>query len=105
MPDFIIIGAKKSGTKSLINWLSEQPEVESTRIKEPNFFSWDDVWSRGPAWYSGLFAGAGTDRLCGEASTSYTELRHAIKAAERMGATVPAVKVIYTLRHPIERLR
>lgn len=105
LPDFIIIGAAKSGTTSLINWLAEQPEVGSPRVKEPDFFSVDRVWRRGPDWYATVFADAASHRLCGEASTSYTELRHADKAAHRMAAVVPQARLIYVMRHPIERLR
>lgn len=105
LPHFIIIGAAKSGTTSLINWLAEQPEVWSPHLKEPDFFSHDRIWRRGPDWYGGIFAGAEPGLLCGEASTSYSELQYSARAAERMAATIPNVKLIYILRHPIERLR
>ena len=105
LPDFIIIGAAKSGTTSLFKWLSEQPEIRAPEVKEPDFFAHDRVWQRGPEWYGSLFAHAGPEFVTGEASTSYTELRYAATAAERMAETVPHVKVVYVLRHPLDRLR
>lgn len=105
LPDFIIVGAAKSGTTSLFAWLSEQPEIWSPQVKEPEFFSHERVWRRGVEWYGRMFAGAGTDRLCGEASTSYTKLSYSATAAERIAATIPDVRIVYVLRHPIERLR
>jgi Sulfotransferase domain len=104
-PDFIIIGAAKSGTTSLFKWLSEQPEIWVPGLKEPDFFSHDRIWSRGPEWYGTVFAGAGRSLLCGEASTSYTEIKYAARTAPRMAETIPDVKLIYVLRHPLERLR
>jgi hypothetical protein len=105
LPDFIIIGAAKSGTTSLFRWLSEQQEVWVPDLKEPNFFSYDRIWSRGREWYGTVFAGASQSPLCGEASTSYTELQYAARTAPRMAETIPEVKLIYVLRHPLERLR
>ena len=37
--DFFIVGAAKSGTTSLYNYLFKHPEVCMSSIKEPNFFS------------------------------------------------------------------
>jgi Sulfotransferase domain len=105
LPDFIIIGAAKSGTTSLFNWLCAQPEIAFPKMKEPDFFSLERVWRRGTGWYSSLFGNATSDQLSGEASTSYTELRHAATASRRMAGVVPDVRLIYTLRHPIDRLR
>lgn len=104
LPDYIIIGMMKSGTTSLYTWLSEQPECAPATHKEINFFSRDDLWQRGLPWYSTFFVGAGEDKLVGEASTSYTKPT-APAAAARMAATAPTVRLIYLLRHPIERLR
>ncbi|MDA3952305.1 MAG: sulfotransferase [Bacteroidales bacterium] len=40
-PDFFIVGAAKSGTTSLYNYLVQHPEVYFSPIKEPNYFSND----------------------------------------------------------------
>ncbi len=41
-PDFFIIGAAKSGTTSLYQYLGQHPGIYFSPIKEPNFFS-DDI--------------------------------------------------------------
>ncbi|TLD42416.1 MAG: Sulfotransferase [Candidatus Jettenia ecosi] len=41
LPNFIIVGAAKSGTTSLYNYLDEHPDVYMSPIKEPNHFSSD----------------------------------------------------------------
>ena len=58
LPDFIIIGAMKSGTSSLHGWLADQPECWLPALKEPNFFSDQPEWNKGLDWYAGLFAKA-----------------------------------------------
>ena len=104
IPDYVIIGAMKSGTSSLYYWLASQPECAPAAQKEINFFSRDDLWARGPEWYSSFFAGADPGRLVGEASTSYTKNRSDV-AAQRMAEVAPQAKLIYLLRHPVARLR
>ena len=102
-PDFIVIGAGKSGTTTLHEWLNQQPEIHATPLKEPRYFSRD--FHKGVGWYAGLFAGAGADQLVGEASTNYTDAEYAEVAAERMGDAVPRARLVYLLRHPVDRLR
>lgn len=105
LPDYIIIGTMKSGTSSLYHWLAEQPECSAARQKEIHYFSRPECWARGLDWYRGFFAEVPEGKLAGEASTSYTKPEWGDAAAERMAATLPGVRIIYLLRHPIERLR
>ena len=39
MPNFLIIGAMKSGTTALYYYLEQHPEIYMGPVKEPNFFS------------------------------------------------------------------
>lgn len=105
LPDFIIIGTMKSGTTSLHAWLTQQPDFFLPQVKEPNFFSHDEVWARGLPWYTGLFSSAMPDSIVGEASVGYTSPRFGEVAASRLMSVLPAVRLIYLLRHPIERMR
>jgi Sulfotransferase domain len=103
-PDYVVIGAMKSGTTSLHTWLGDQPECwVHPRWKEPQSFT--ARWRRGPAWYRELFREAPADALAGEASSEYTSPRWAGVAARRMRETVPDARIIYVVRHPVERLR
>ncbi len=104
MPDFIIIGAMKCGTSTLQAQLAGQPGIFMTTPKEPNFFSDDDVFARGGSWYSALFDGALAGDLKGEASTHYTKQPTHPQTVERLAAAAPEAKLIYLMRHPIERL-
>ncbi len=103
-PDFIIIGAMKCGTSTVHEQLNAQPGFYMTTPKEPNFFSDDDVFARGMDWYHDLFAGADAGDIKGEASTHYTKRSTHPAAAERLHAAFPDVKLIYLMRHPVDRL-
>lgn len=103
LPDFLIIGAMKCGTSTLQAQLARQDGVFMSTPKEPNFFSDDDVHARGRDWYEGLFAGATPGDLKGEASTHYTKLPTHPHTLSRMQALLPAPKLIYMIRDPLER--
>lgn len=103
-PDFIIIGAMKCATTSLHDQLATHSGIFGCEPKEPNFFSDEEVWSRGLAWYFGLFEGAGRDDLCGEGSTHYTKAPHHPDVVQRLAQHVPDAKFIYVMRHPVDRL-
>jgi hypothetical protein len=71
----IIIGAMKSGTTSLFEYLAGHPMLAPCREKEPDFFARDERWRRGRSWYEGLWRPAPpADGFALEASTSYTKL-------------------------------
>lgn len=103
-PDFLIIGAMKSATSTLHEQLALQPGFFMSTPKEPNFFSDDDIYGMGIDWYSNLFVKAEPGDICGESSTHYTKLPDYPLTLERMHAYLPSLKLIYVVRHPIDRL-
>ena len=103
-PDFIIMGGMKCATSTLHEQLACQPGIFMTEPKEPNFFSNDEEYEKGMDWYLSLFADAAPGDLCGESSTHYTKLPTYPQTVERLHAAFPDVKLIYVMRHPIDRL-
>lgn len=103
LPDFLIIGAMKSGTSTLQAQLAAQSGIFMTTPKEPNFFSDDDIYAQGPNWYMSLFSQAGSDDLTGEASTHYTKLPTHPDTVTRMCALPGTPRFIYVIRDPVER--
>jgi hypothetical protein len=104
LPDALIVGAMKCGTTTLAAQLGAQDGIFVTDPKEPNFFSDDDVWARGPDWYRGLFAGAAPGDLRVEASTHYTKRPTHPRTLERLRATLPgAPRIVYAIRDPLAR--
>src|SRR5262249_10226438 len=104
LPDFLVIGAMKSATTTLHEQLARQPGLFMSRPKEPNFFSDDDVHARGLDWYASLFRHAPSTALCGESSTHYTKLPTYPHAVGRIADSVPGVRLIYVMRHPLDQL-
>ena len=103
LPNLIVIGGLKCGTTSLHHYLGLHPEVEMSRPKELNFFVGELNWELGPDWYRSHFRAAAPVR--GETSPHYTNLPRFQGVAERMAATLGTdARVIYMVRHPIERL-
>lgn len=105
LPDFIVIGTMKSATSSLYWWLADQPECFLAFPKETDFFSSERRWQRGLDWYACQFSGASDHQLLGEASVSYTSPRFSSASAERMAGVVPDARLVFLIRHPIDRLR
>ena len=103
LPDAVIIGAAKSGTTTLANHLAQHPNIFLCPFKEPEFFSHDDNFARGLDWYCGLFERARDDQLCIEASTAYSRSPQHPHTARRLHLHRPDAKLIYLMRHPVER--
>ena len=100
-PDFLIIGAQKSGTSALHSYLSQHPQIKGSRRKEIGFFHQDKRYVRGPRWYAKqlpLRFREGT--LLFEADPEY--LYHPC-AAERIFRFKPAMRLIILVRNPVER--
>lgn len=101
-PSFIVIGAQRSGTTSLYNYLAEHPQVMPGATKEVHFF--DIHFRQGADWYWRQFPprdDAGLPQMItGEASPYY--IFHPL-AAERIAALLPETKLIALLRNPVDR--
>ena len=102
-PDFFIVGAPRSGTTALYEYLREHPQVFMPYRKEPMYFG-SDLFRRQPildeAGYMRLFGPAG-QRLAGEASVWYLFSEH---APAEISAFNPEARIIIMLRDPVEML-
>jgi hypothetical protein len=116
LPDFLIIGAAKAGTTTLYKYLCRHPQIyqpvkqdtvyvpqKPYSYKEPNFFGCDDNYAKGIEYYALLFNRVQDHQLCGEASTDYTKYPQFPNSAARIAHHLPDVKLIYIMRHPVER--
>lgn len=103
LPNFIIIGAAKSATTTLTTILPNHPDVFISKPKEPKFFgrNYDKGWD----WYASRFRAGQHHALRGEGSTMYTSklgsFRH---TPELMHQYLPDLKLIYIVRHPLDRI-
>jgi hypothetical protein len=103
-PNFLLIGAMKCATSSLFEALGRHPQVFVSNPKEPEFFCKDEIFQRGWTWYESLFAGARGQIAVGEGSTSYSKSRLFPRTAERVAAHLPDAKLLYIVRHPLDRI-
>lgn len=102
LPTFVGIGVARGGTTWLHTLLSGHPDVYMpTRRKEVRFF--DRNHDRGLDWYETFFCpSAEADRYdaIGEISPQYF---YCEECPERIAASLPAVKLLVMLRHPVDR--
>lgn len=117
LPDFLIVGAAKSGTTSLYRYLRSHPGVFLPWQKEPRFFVSGAVagftdedprstWVKGDTVkdleaYRALFDAAQPGQRIGEASTAY--LYYHAEAIPRIRALIPHASIIMILRNPVDR--
>jgi len=115
LPDFVIIGAAKSATSSMYNYLREHKDVFMPDIKETNYFAYSDdinetkflgnyqvtkFHAKTLEEYKLHFANVNGAKILGEASPVY--LSSPI-AANKIKALIPEVKIIASLRNPVDR--
>ena len=102
LPTFLGIGVPRSGTTWLHARLASHPDVYMpSRRKEVRFF--DRNFDQGLTWYEAFFCPpeeAARYRAVGEISPQYLYCQ---ECPARISETLPDVKLILTLRHPIDR--
>lgn len=96
LPDFIVIGARRSGTTSLFRWLADNPSIGVPGSKELHYFDTDRFGDHD--WYAGQFRLP--EPVVGEATPRYLVTS---AAPTRIAALVPRVRLIAALRHPVDR--
>jgi hypothetical protein len=108
-PDFLIIGAARSGTTSLFKYLNEHPQTLLAQKKEPNYFSFNYGFfntiiykSIFPTLFEKIFYRLKNSAkvISGEASTYYLFYPH---TPERVFKKYPLIKVIILIRNPVDR--
>jgi hypothetical protein len=128
LPDFLIVGAGKSGTTSLFHYLKQHPQIFMPEIKEPNFFAFTENPKSYINYvkatvqhidqrmlkiatelneYADLFNNTKCpeDCLLGEASPTYLVYSEAaIRNIKKYIPDCRSLKIIIILRDPRERL-
>jgi len=128
-PNFIIVGAARSGTTSLYYWLRAHPQVFMSPVKETNYFAQLKPKFTGPgdnealhkplernadgsykdrhaaiitSWqeYLALFSGSENYPARGEASPAYLFYPC---TAKNIREVLPECKIVIVLREPVER--
>lgn len=108
LPDFLVIGAPKSGTTAFHEYLRQHPEIFIPALKNPAFFIYEGLessfWGKNVInnidTYHSLFQLKKNEKAIGEVSPGYFPDH---SAPARIYKYIPDVKLIVILRNPIER--
>jgi len=105
LPDFIIVGAQKCGTTTIIKSLEKHPEIAVTKYTYPNkaygevhFFNKSHMFQSGMNWYRSLFD---INKISGEKTPCYMTQKQTML---RISQNLPNVKIIVCLRDPVKRI-
>jgi hypothetical protein len=98
LPNFLYVGPDKAGSSWVHEMLLKHPDVFLTPAKDLYYF--DRYYDRGLEWYSSQFEDARDEKIVGEVCQDY--LFHP-EAAARIRSTLGPVKVMVSLRDPVER--
>ena len=116
LPNFLVIGAGRSGTTSLHHYLREHPDVYLPAVKSPSYFYCRDTapdpdpairlvtqnyFVSNPDDYRALFDDVRQETAVGEVSPAYLATVH---AAPRIAEELPGVKLLAILRNPVDRV-
>uniref|UniRef100_A0A8C6JKW7 Sulfotransferase n=1 Tax=Melopsittacus undulatus TaxID=13146 RepID=A0A8C6JKW7_MELUD len=97
LPQAIIIGVKKGGTRALLEFLRVHPDVRAVGA-EPHFF--DRNYERGLAWYRDLMPRTLEGQITMEKTPSYFVTK---EAPARISSMSKGTKLIVVVRDPVTR--
>ena len=117
-PDFLLIGAQKSGTTWLWRVLDQHPGTDLPGKKEIHFFGGAENYRKGKKWYYNHFEDLDSSKVIGEASTTYlydnVPFWHNSSSSIEVDCSLPTIpelitnelpniKIVAILRDPVWR--
>jgi len=102
LPNFMCLGASKSGTTTLYDILRQHPDIFVPSFKEPHFFDIPSVYKNGLEWYQRTYySGIKEEKLSGDFTPTYLFDSDAPKRIfDTLGGNI---KFIVILRNPVDR--
>jgi hypothetical protein len=104
-PTFVGIGSMRGGSTWLYKVLKCHPDIQMSNSKEMDFFFMPQMLEHDLGWYAAHFRpeNGGEPRLVrGEISPRYARLKG--WQVKQIAEFLPELRIILTLRHPIERV-
>lgn len=108
MPDFLILGAQKSGSSSIYEYIVQHPQIIPPRKKEAHYF--DVFYHRGLRWYRSQFLPIAERearlRQSGRRLLTFDDTPDYIfhpQCALRAASLVPNARLILLVRDPVTR--
>ncbi|XP_072122751.1 heparan sulfate glucosamine 3-O-sulfotransferase 1-like [Mobula birostris] len=100
VPQAIIIGVRKGGTRALLEMVNLHPDVVVAKA-EVHFFDWDENYQKGLEWYREQMPESLPHQLTLEKTPGYFT---AWKAAERIYNMSNSTRLLLIVRDPAERV-
>jgi Sulfotransferase family len=104
LPTFIGIGSMRCGSTWLCEVLKQHPDIRIADEKEMDFFFMPRMLQHDLGWYAAHFSPSRGERakpVRGEISPRYARLK--AWQVKRLAQFLPMLRIVLTLRHPIER--
>lgn len=100
LPQCIIIGARKCGTRALLEFLNIHPKIQKAAV-EMHFFDDDDKYDHGLDWYRRHMPFSFQDQITVEKSPAYfiTE-----RVPGRIRAMNESIRLLLLVREPVTRV-
>lgn len=100
LPQCIIIGIRKAGTRALLTFLNLHPQIQAAK-NEVHFFDEDENYERGYEWYRKRMPYSFSGQLTIEKSPSYFKVREVPGRIQEMNSSI---KLLLIVREPTERM-
>ncbi|XP_072411167.1 heparan sulfate glucosamine 3-O-sulfotransferase 1-like isoform X2 [Chiloscyllium punctatum] len=100
LPQTIIIGVRKGGTRALLEMLNLHPEVRAAET-EIHFFDWEGNYEKGLRWYSRQMPISYPHQTTVEKTPAYFTSH---KVPERIYKMNQTIRLLLILRDPTERV-
>ena len=107
LPDFMVIGAVRSGTTSLYHYLDQHPSIVKSAYDELGYF--DSNYELGINWYKSLFPTIFQKRKLEKKTGKFKTYDvtpfyiYNDKVPKRIYRILPKIKLIAVLRNPVDR--
>ena len=101
LPNFMCLGAAKSGTTTLYDILRQHPDIYIPSFKEPHFFDIPENFSNGLSWYERTYFKKIDNKIIADFTPSYFFDKNAPKRIfESLGGDM---KFLVIIRNPVDR--
>lgn len=99
LPQCLIIGARKAGTRALLTFLDLHPQIRVAK-NEVHFFDDDENYDMGLEWYRKKMPFAYPDQVTMEKTPAYFSCDYVPERVYKMNSTI---RLLLVLRDPVER--
>ena len=99
LPNAIIVGCAKCGTRALLWFLSFHPDVKTVNT-ETHFFDTDTIYEKGLSWYGGLFESRRQNQIGIEKTPAYFMDDKVPRRIHNMNSSI---KLLFIVCEPVRK--